>query len=280
VLAIGKLYGDSCCRWISIGPVGFQPSEISKLTLILFLVRYFSVRNQRLILLKDLIVPASVSGLTFILIFLEPDLGTAVIIFLIFLCFCFFVNTKRRYTIGLISAILVCLPIFWFLLRDYQKERVLSFLNPQRDPLKSGYHTIQSRIAIGSGGLWGKGFMKGTQTRLQFLPEHHTDFVFSVWAEEWGFIGSIGVILLFFLFISRGYWIAIKAKNIQGHLLGLGIVWLFFLEIFINIGMSIGILPVVGMPLPFFSYGGTSVVTHLVCVGLLLNIYTRRFQFE
>jgi rod shape determining protein RodA len=172
------------------------------------------------------------------------------------------------------------LPIFWFLLKDYQRERVLTFLNPGRDPLQAGYHIAQSKIAVGSGGFLGRGFLKGTQSQLRFLPEQHTDFVFSAWAEEWGFLGAVAVLLLFFWLLSRGLRIALHARERSGGLIAAGVCALVFWQVLINVGMVVGVFPVVGIPLPLFSYGGSSMLTTMVGIGLLLNIRMRRFVFQ
>jgi rod shape determining protein RodA len=175
---------------------------------------------------------------------------------------------------------LLLVPAGWFFLRDYQKERIMTFINPENDPLGTGYHVLQSIIAIGSGSMVGKGFLKGTQTQLRFLPERHTDFVFSVFAEEWGFIGGMVLLVLFMSLILWGLKIALHARDYNGTLIAVGITALIFWEIFINIGMVLGILPIVGIPLPFFSYGGSSAVVLMTCIGLLLNISMRRFILQ
>ena len=167
----------------------------------------------------------------------------------------------------------------WFLLRDYQKKRILTFIDPERDPLGAGYHIIQSKIAVGSGGLFGKGFMDGTQSQLSFLPERHTDFAFSVFAEEWGFTGSLVLLLLYLLLVTWGIYVARRASDNFGVYLALGVTAMLFWHIVVNLGMVIGLLPVVGVPLPLFSYGGTSMVTTMVGVGILLNVGMRRFMF-
>jgi len=174
----------------------------------------------------------------------------------------------------------VLVPAGWFFLRDYQKERIMTFVNPDTDPLGSGYHVIQSIIAIGSGGMTGKGFLKGTQTQLRFLPERHTDFVFSVFAEEWGFIGGMVLLVLLMSLILWGLKIALHARDYNGTLIAVGITALIFWEVFINVGMVLGILPVVGIPLPFLSYGGSSTVVLMTGVGLLLNVSMRRFILQ
>ncbi|MDO9585089.1 MAG: FtsW/RodA/SpoVE family cell cycle protein, partial [Syntrophales bacterium] len=172
------------------------------------------------------------------------------------------------------------IPLFWLFLKDYQKERIMAFFEPERDPLGAGYHIIQSIIAVGSGGLFGKGFLKGTQTQLKFLPEQQTDFVFSVFAEEWGFLGGMILMFLFLTLILWGLKIADRAKDLSGKLISVGVAMLIFWQVFINIGMVLGILPVVGIPLPFMSYGGSSIVVFMTGIGLLLNVRMRRFVLQ
>jgi len=181
--------------------------------------------------------------------------------------------------VAFIISGVVLLPIFWLFLEDYQKRRIFVFLNPGKDSLQGGYQAIQSKIAIGSGMLFGKGFLNGTQSQLRFLPEQHTDFVFSVWAEEWGFMGALLLILLLFLIISKGLKIASQSRDRLGLLISVGLVLVLFWQIFINIGMVVGLLPIVGIPLPFLSYGGSSLVSTWVIVAVLLNIRMRKFMF-
>ena len=189
----------------------------------------------------------------------------------------FFVNINKKTLFLIFSTVLVLMPFFWFFLKDYQKNRVLVFLNPERDPLNAGYQVIQSKIAVGSGGFLGKGFMLGTQSQLRFLPEQHTDFVFSVWAEEWGFVACFFLLLLFFSIVYRGLAIASESKNVYGSFLAIGISALFFWQISINIFMTLGLFPVVGVPLPFFTYGGSSMLCSMFGIAFLLNISMRKF---
>jgi rod shape determining protein RodA len=268
-------------RWIAIGGFTFQPSELAKLTLILALAKYFD--RHRLggdHTLKDLPVPFLLVMIPFMLILKQPDLGTALILLILFLSFVFFVGLDWRSFLAAAGTGIVLAPLGWFLLKDYQKERILTFFNPERDPLGSGYHIIQSMIAVGSGGLFGKGFLKGSQTQLKFLPEQQTDFVFSVFAEEWGFLGGLILMLMFLSLILWGIKIVIHSKDYLGALVAFGITMLIFWEVFINISMVLGILPVVGIPLPFLSYGGSSLVILMVAIGLLMNISVRRFLLQ
>jgi len=270
-------YGSQ--RWLIVAGFTVQPSEIAKLTFILLLARYFSENLPRQTLfLKDMLIPFVLLGLTIAPIYIQPDLGTAGMIVIIFFSIVFFINIQQKFVCWFLAAWLVVAPGLWFFLKDYQKERIRFFLNPELDPLNAGYQLIQSKIAIGSGGLLGKGFMKGTQSHLSFLPEQHTDFVFSVWAEEWGFIGCLLLILIVFFIIYRGLRIAFASKNLSGTYLAIGITCYFFWQALINILMTLGLFPVVGVPFPFFSYGGSGMVTSFFGVGLLLSIGMRKFK--
>jgi rod shape determining protein RodA len=268
-------------RWIAIGGFTFQPSELVKLTIILALTRYFE-RHQvgRGYHLSELSIPFLMVIIPFLFILKQPDLGTALILLILFLSLLFFVGLEWRSFWIAAAGGTILMPIAWLFLKDYQKERILTFFSPERDPLGSGYHIIQSMIAIGSGGLIGKGFLKGSQTQLKFLPEQQTDFVFSVFAEEWGFLGGLILLILFLMFILWGLKIVTRSKDYTGALIAFGITMLIFWEVFINIGMVLGILPVVGIPLPFLSYGGSSMVVLLTAVGLLMNISVRRFILQ
>ncbi|MHB8772846.1 MAG: rod shape-determining protein RodA [Syntrophales bacterium] len=268
-------------RWIVLGGFTFQPSELVKLTIILALAKYFD-RHQlgRNCYLKDLIIPFLIVLAPFLLILKQPDLGTGLIVLILFLSLVFFVGIDWRSVLTAATAGIILVPLGWFLLKDYQKERILTFFNPERDPLGSGYHIIQSMIAVGSGGLFGKGFLKGSQTQLKFLPEQQTDFVFSVFAEEWGFVGGMILIAMFLSLILWGLKICLHSKDYLGALVAFGITMLIFWEVFINVGMVLGILPVVGIPLPFLSYGGSSMVVLMTAVGLLMNISVRRFILQ
>jgi len=270
-------YGSQ--RWISLGGFNLQPSELAKLTFILILARFFSeITPTKTQNFKDLLVPFVLLFFTIVPIYIQPDLGTSGMIIIIFFSVLLFVNINKKTIRFFVSFLVLCFPCLWFFLKDYQKERVKFFLNPELDPLNAGYQLIQSKIAIGSGGFWGKGFMQGTQSHLRFLPEQHTDFVFSVWAEEWGFIGCFFLLLIVFIIIYRGLRIAYACKNPCGTFLALGITVYFFWQVIINIFMTLGLFPVVGVPFPFFSYGGSAMITNFICVALLLNISMRKFK--
>jgi len=280
VLLIGKYVGGSK-RWLILGPISIQPSEIVKISVIAILARYYSKNaNTRGFTLRELIRPLILTLIPFALIVRQPDLGTAMLIMLIAGSMTIFVKIERRSLIYLIVSGSIVVPMVWFFLKDYQKQRILVFLNPDKDPLGAGYHIIQSKIAIGSGMIHGKGFLKGTQNALSFLPEEHTDFIFSVLSEEWGFVGSLVLIILFLVLIFWGLNIAAACREPFGTILAVGITAMIFWQVLINIGMAMGLMPVVGVPLPFISYGGSSVLTIAIGIGLLLNVSMRRFLLE
>ena len=268
-------------RWFVVLGFSFQPSELVKLTLILSLARYFSDhRAKGDYNLKELFIPFLLMFLPFLLILRQPDLGTALMLFLLFSSIVLFVGIQWKDILLAAAGALVMMPIGWHFLRDYQRDRILTFFNPERDPLGAGYHIIQSMIAVGSGGFFGKGFLKGTQTQLKFLPEQQTDFVFSVFAEEWGFLGGAVLLVMFLTLILWGLKIALHSRDYLGTLIAYGITMLIFWGVFINIGMVLGILPVVGIPLPFLSYVGSAVVVLMTGIGLLMNVSTRRFMLQ
>ncbi|MBN2687838.1 MAG: rod shape-determining protein RodA [Deltaproteobacteria bacterium] len=268
-------------RWIYLGGFSIQPSELVKLTVIIALTKYIAENKfGDKYHIHNLAVPFAVVALPCSLIALQPDLGTALFIVILFFSLILFVGVNRKAVMIFAAGGMVVAPLLWFFLKDYQRERILTFLNPERDPLGAGYHIIQSIIAIGSGGLWGKGFLKGTQSQLKFLPEQQTDFVFSVFAEEWGFVGALVVLFLFFSLVLWGIKIARNSRDLSGTILALGVTVSIFWSVLINIGMVLGILPVVGIPLPFMSYGGSSMVVLLIGVGLLLNVSMRRFMLQ
>jgi len=280
VLFFGK-YVSGSRRWLIIGPLSFQPSELVKIAVILSLAHYYSKdAKTRGFTLRELVRPLMIIMLPVLLIGMQPDLGTAGLVVLIAGSITVFVKIERRSFVYLIASGAVLVPLIWFFLKEYQKKRILVFLDPDRDPLGAGYHIIQSKIAIGSGLLSGKGFLKGTQNALSFLPEEHTDFIFSVLAEEWGFLGSVTLVLLFLILIFWGLSVAHGCREPFGTIVAVGVTAMIFWQVFINIGMSMGLFPVVGIPLPFVSYGGSSVLTTAVGIGLLLNVSMRRFMLE
>lgn len=268
-------------RWISLGFVSFQPSELAKVTFVITLARVLSSTQSGRwgMSWRELALPAAIMLIPFLLVAKQPDLGTAMIFLFVFTSMALIVKIRLRTLIVLAGGVLAMIPIGWYIIKDYQRARLLSFIDPTLDPLGSGYQTLQSKIAIGSGGFIGKGFTKGTQGSLMFLPAHHTDFVFPLLAEEWGFVGAVAVIALFVILILRGLDIASNSKDRFGFLLAFGLSALLFWHVVINIGMVMGFLPVVGVPLPFLSYGGSFLLTVLVSIGLLLNISMRKFSF-
>jgi len=268
-------------RWISLGSFSLQPSELVKLTLILSLAKYFDEHKlDQGYYLRELGIPLLLLLVPFILILEQPDLGTGLILLIVSASLFLFVGIRLKSLAYVLSLIVLMMPVGWYFMKEYQRERVLTFLNPERDPLGSGYHIIQSMIAIGSGGVLGKGFLKGTQTQLQFLPEQQTDFVFSVFAEEWGFLGGGSLILLFTSLILWSLKISLHSRDFLGTLIAFGLAALLFWEVVINIGMVLGMMPVVGIPLPFLSYGGSAIVSLLTCIGLLLNVSMRRYILQ
>jgi rod shape determining protein RodA len=281
ILVASHLMTGGVQRWIRLGPFSFQPSEGVKIALVLALARFFS-KNPKLdgYLLRDLLFPFFGTTMAAALILLQPDLGTAIILVLILFSILFFVGIRLKSFLILTVSGLAGLPLIWnYFLKDYQKDRILIFLNPGLDPLGAGYHIQQSKIAIGSGGLSGKGFLAGAYTKLGFIPARHTDFVLCNLAEEWGFLGFVVLLVLFLLVLLWGLQISIRSKDRFGAIVAFGVVALIFWHIFTNMGMVLGIMPVVGIPLPFLSYGGSSSMVFMVGLGLLLNISMRRYVF-
>jgi rod shape determining protein RodA len=275
----GKIVSGSR-RWLPMGPFAFQPAELAKIAIILVLATYFNRRaRMEAMRLKDLIVPGVLVLIPVALIIKQPDLGSGMLVALVAASMILFVGVQWRTLMGCGLTLVLLSPVIWHFLKDYQRQRVLTFLDPGKDPLGAGYHILQSMIAVGSGQFWGKGFLQGTQSQLYFLPEQHTDFVFSVFAEEWGFMGSAALLLLFMALALWGLSVARDCKERFGHLLALGVTALIFWQVFINLCMVTGFLPVVGIPLPLFSYGGSSLITTLLGVGFLLNIRMRRYLF-
>jgi len=278
VLVLGRTHFGAC-RWLNIAGFSIQPSEFAKIAVILAVSRYLVLDIENRKSIRYLFISGIILIIPIIFILKQPDLGTTLIFIPILLVMLFVsgIGWKNILSIGVLGVL--SLPSVWFLLRGYQKIRLLSFLNPDKDPLGSGYSVIQSKIAVGSGGLLGKGWFHGTQNRLSFLPGRHTDFIFSIIGEEWGFIGVIIILALFFIIIASGFNIARKASDLSGKLLAVGLVALFSIQTAVNISMTIGLTPVTGVPLPFLSYGGTSLVVTMTALGILQSIYIRRFMF-
>jgi rod shape determining protein RodA len=274
---LGGLAGMGAQRWIHLGLITIQPSELMKLAIVMSLARYFhssSANDIRRPLF--LIAPLLMVAVPSVLVLHQPDLGTALML-TIGGAVIFFLAGVRLLQFGLVGLLgLVSAPVVWQFLHTYQKKRVLSFLNPESDPLGAGYHIIQSKIALGSGGIFGKGFLLGTQSHLNFLPEKQTDFIFTMLAEEFGLVGGLALLGIYVLLLIYGFTISLRCRNQFGRLLGMGVTTIFFLYVFINIAMVTGLLPVVGVPLPLISYGGTAMITLLFGFGLLMCVYIHR----
>lgn len=309
-------------RWFNVGPIHIQPSELAKITTVLVLARFLAYRHRDLTHVRTFIPPLLLVLVPILLVFKQPDLGTALVFSILILPMFFWAGARPLHLFFLISPALTLICAFhpWMLvsmvilligslllerprlstvsilllvnltvaiaapyvweneLHDYQKRRILTFLDPNMDKLGAGYQVIQSKIAIGSGGLNGKGFLEGTQTKLAFLPEQHTDFIFSVICEEFGFIGAFFILALFMFILWRALSIAVQTKSRFSSLTAIGLATILIFHIFVNIGMTIGIMPVTGLPLPFLSYGGSTLITNMILIGLLLNIYANRYE--
>ncbi|MBP9791768.1 MAG: rod shape-determining protein RodA [Rickettsiales bacterium] len=260
-------------RWLNLGIVKIQPSELVKIGITMALAAYFhTIQYQNIAKPTTLLIPLAIILIPLIIVIKQPDLGTALTISALSAIILFLAGVKIWKFVVSITTLVISMPIIWHYLYDYQKQRILTFIYPEHDSLGAGYNITQSKIAIGSGGFFGKGYLEGSQTQLNFLPEYQTDFVFSLFAEEFGFFGSIILLLLFFTIILSGINIAIHCKHTFGKLLTYGLVSILSLHIFINIGMVSGLLPVVGIPLPLISYGGSSLTTTFIAVGLMINI--------
>ncbi len=272
--------GGGSRRWLSLGIIRVQPSELMKIALIISLSSvYANIASSEGLGFRNLVKPAVVCLIPFALIVIQPDLGTGLLLLLIAGSITLFMKVEKRVMFTVLGLGVIIVPLMWrFGLKDYQKMRVLTFLNPDRDPLGAGYHIIQSKIAIGSGMITGKGFLKGTQNALSFLPEQHTDFILSVLAEEWGLVGCAVLLALYFILLFWGLNIAYSCRNTFGSILAFGVTIMIFWQIFINVGMVMGLMPVVGVPLPLVSYGGSSVITNMAGFGILMNISMRKFS--
>ena len=267
---------NGATRWINIAGISLQPSEFVKYTLILALAKYFHSINNDSGFIKTLIIPLIITIVPVFLVITQPDLGTALIILLGGISLFWISGLNYKYFIVGVFSILCSLPVLWQYLKDYQKDRVLTFFNPERDPLGNGYHIMQSKIALGSGGIFGKGYMEGTQSHLNFLPEMQTDFIFTMLGEEFGFIGTLLLLLIYAALIMISIRLALKSRSLFSKYLSLGVCNVFFIYVFVNIGMVTGLLPVVGVPLPFISYGGSSMLAVMFGFGLLMNCYINR----
>ncbi|MBT3559340.1 MAG: rod shape-determining protein RodA [Rhodospirillales bacterium] len=269
--------GMGAQRWINLGVITVQPSEVMKIAMVLALARYFhSTRTEDVYNPFRLVVPLLLVAMPAALVLRQPDLGTALMLVLGSGAI-FFAAGVKMWKFGVVLALAIAaLPVGWQFLRAYQRQRVLTFLNPEQDPLGSGYHIIQSKIALGSGGVFGKGFMQGTQSHLSFLPEMQTDFIFTMLAEELGMVGAFALITFYLIILIYGFVISVSCRNQFGRLVAIGITTTFFLYVFINIAMVTGLIPVVGVPLPLISYGGTAMLTLLIGFGLLIGTHINR----
>ncbi|MBQ1867354.1 MULTISPECIES: rod shape-determining protein RodA [Selenomonas] len=263
-------------RWISIGPISIQPSEFSKIIMIISLATMLEDRVGKLNTLHDLLPVAAYVGLPFLLVMKQPDLGTSLVFMAIFFGMVFACGINLKILGGIFATGIAMMPILWHVLKDYQKMRIMVFMDPNVDPLGSGYHIIQSKIAIGSGLLFGKGLFEGTQSQLNFLPENHTDFIFAVVGEELGFIGVTFLLLLYLVVLWRGVCIARDASDMFGRLLAVGITSMLAFHVLVNVGMTLGIMPVTGIPLPLMSYGVSSLTTNILSITILMNIQLRK----
>ena len=264
-------------RWIPVGPFTVQPSELFKLAFVLMIVWVLTSRWAQPVGKAALGLVAAVLAVPFVLIVKQPDLGTALVLLPVLALLLVGAGIRLRLLGGLALAGLSVMPLVWFFLKDYQRERLLVYLDPYRDPLGTAYNVIQAKIAIGSGQLLGKGIAGATQSRLAFLPERHTDFIFAVFAETWGFVGCLVLILCYAILVTRGFEIAATAREPLGRLIAVGATALLATQTLVNLGMVTGLLPIVGIPLPMMSYGGSSVLVSMMALGLLLSVRMRQF---
>ena len=278
VMLMGKI-GKGAQRWLDLGFFRFQPSEIMKLAVPMMAAWYVD-RKSLPIDFKTLLITAAFIFIPAVLIAKQPDLGTGIMVISAGLCVIFLAGIRMRVVLLITLALGMAAPLLWHVMHDYQKQRIITLLNPEHDPLGAGYHIIQSKIAIGSGGAFGKGWLSGSQSHLNFLPEHATDFIFAVSGEEFGFVGSVILIVLVVLISLRSLHIARHAQTCFTRLLAASLAMIFFLSAFVNIGMVMGILPVVGIPLPLVSYGGSAMVTFMASFGILMSISSHRILFN
>ncbi len=266
-------------RWINIGPYALQPSELAKVATILVIAEFFSSRSPESGQFQTLLLGGALMAVPVFLILKQPDLGSALVFFPVFFAIIFLWGVRVRYLVGFFLLSAGVFPLLWHALKPYQQKRILVFLDPSIDPTGASYTAIQSKIAVGSGGLFGKGYLQGTQTQLDFVPEHHTDFIFSVIGEEFGLMGVVLLIFLYAQLIRYGFQIMRHTTDMKARYLALGIVVMFFFQAFVNMGMTIGIAPITGMTLPFISYGGSSLLASFFALGLLVSIYRERSIF-
>ncbi|HEU5282927.1 MAG TPA: rod shape-determining protein RodA, partial [Burkholderiales bacterium] len=262
-------------RWLDLGVTRIQPSELMKVAVPMALAWYFD-RYEAILKLRDYLIAAVMMAVPVLLVVKQPDLGTALLICAAGFFVIFLAGLSWRILIGLTAGAMACLPLMWSMLHDYQRQRVLTLLDPGQDPLGAGYHTIQAAIALGSGGFFGKGWLNGTQAHLDFLPERSTDFIFAVFSEEFGLFGNLILVTLFLFVIGRGMFITFNASTLFERLTAGAITLTFFTYVAVNMGMVSGVLPVVGVPLPLISYGGTSLVSLLFGMGILMSIHTHK----
>ena len=269
--------GMGAQRWIQVGPLTLQPSEVMKVAIVMALARYFhGMSEEEIVRPTKLIGPLVLVALPTVLVLKQPDLGTSLILIMVSGVL-FFAAGVRLWKFGVVAALgAAAVPVAWQFLHDYQKQRVLTFLNPESDPLGAGYHILQSKIALGAGGMFGKGLLEGSQSHLNFLPEKQTDFIFTMLAEEFGLIGGVALLVLYAIVILYGFAIALRARNQYGRLLAIGLTANLFLYVFINIAMVMGLIPVVGVPLPLVSYGGTAMLAIMISFGLVISVYVHR----
>ena len=269
--------GMGAQRWLDLGFMRLQPSELMKIAVVLVLARYFhNVSNDDMRSIRILLIPTAVILTPVAMVMLQPDLGTSLMIIMTGGAV-FFVAGASIWLFVTVGVLAIgSIPIAWQFLHNYQKQRVLTFLDPERDPLGAGYHITQSKIALGSGGIEGKGFLQGSQSHLNFLPEKQTDFIFTLWVEEWGLAGGLFLMVVFGLIFMYGLWIGLRSRNNFGRILAVGLTFNFFLYVFINVAMVMGLLPVVGVPLPLVSYGGTAMLAAMISFGLILSCSVHR----
>lgn len=282
VLLFGRVVNGSQ-RWLVIGPWRLQTSELAKPIMILVLARQLvrdAEQDTAPLTLRDLLLPMALVVLPFFLIVKQPNLSTAMVLVAITSAMVLVAGTQAKTLLGLLGTGVGILPLAWYVMKDYQRERVLTLLNPQSDMLGSGYHSWQSKIAIGSGGWWGKGLFASTQSRLSFLPEKHTDFIFAVLAEEMGFVGVLLLLCVFGALLTHGVIVAYRSRDRLGALIVTGVIAMVAVQVFLNIGMTVGLLPIIGLPLPLMSYGGSSLLMTFMCLGLLMNVRMRRFKYS